>query len=523
MNRIQDNVIFILLVFVALTACGGSSENNQALNLVETDNNTPPVTPDPVPADDPLDVELRDLIEEHGLTGNPAVGRDLPSITDPLPQLGKKLFFTKALGGDMDVACVSCHHPTLGGADGLSLSIGIDALDPDLLGPGRRNSAGIPEVPRNAPTTFNAGLWDHSLFWDSRVESDNATPGANGAGSGISTPDTGFLIPDPNAGDNLVMAQARFPVTSVEEMRGVFEAGNDNNSVRNHLAARIGDYANGAGELDINQWYIEFQTAFVSSEPAAELISFENIAMSIAAYQRSQVFINNPWKEYVEGNNDAISDQAKNGAILFLTDADQGGGGCVQCHSGDFFTDERPHNIGMPQFGPGKGNTNNADFGRENITANANDRFKFRTPALLNVAVTAPYGHSGAYETLREMVDHYDNPNANQINDFFDDGGWCELDQFSQVQNCEDLYPDARQNSLDAVRKIQQERNQNDPDALENINLNNNEVNQLVEFLETLTDPCVVDRNCLAPWIPTIDEDPDAQQVDAINRNGERL
>jgi len=44
-----------------------------------------------------LDARLRDLIETAGLTGDPARGRDLPEISDPVPQLGMQLFFTMAL------------------------------------------------------------------------------------------------------------------------------------------------------------------------------------------------------------------------------------------------------------------------------------------------------------------------------------------------------------------------------------------------------------------------------------------
>ena len=132
-----------------LAACGGS-------------------TPDP---GSETDIALRGLIQKHGLRGDPALGREIPSIDEPLAQLGRKLFFSKSLGGDRDSACVTCHHPALGGGDGLPMSIGVGADDPDLLGPGRTHPDGDLTVPRNAPTTFNIALWEKGLFWDSRVES----------------------------------------------------------------------------------------------------------------------------------------------------------------------------------------------------------------------------------------------------------------------------------------------------------------------------------------------------------------
>jgi cytochrome c peroxidase len=70
-----------------------------------------------------IDDNLRVIINNLELTGNPAASRLIPSIDAPLPQLGKKLFFTKSLGGDFDSACVTCHHPFLGGGDNLSLSV----------------------------------------------------------------------------------------------------------------------------------------------------------------------------------------------------------------------------------------------------------------------------------------------------------------------------------------------------------------------------------------------------------------
>ena len=106
-------------------------------------------------------LHVRSIAQVLGLTGDPTTNRTLPDISDPKAQLGKKLFFTKGLGGDQDSACASCHHPVLGGGDALSLSIGVGAENPDLLGPGRIHDAladgydGGPTVPRNTPTTFN--------------------------------------------------------------------------------------------------------------------------------------------------------------------------------------------------------------------------------------------------------------------------------------------------------------------------------------------------------------------------------
>ena len=129
------------------------------LLLAACDNSNPEATVS--------NTELLQMVSGYGLTGDPTTGRVLPAITDAKAQLGKKLFFTKGLGGDDDSACVTCHHPSLGGGDGLSLSIGVGSENPDLLGPGRFHDVnavggefdGGPTVPRNAPTTFNIAMW----------------------------------------------------------------------------------------------------------------------------------------------------------------------------------------------------------------------------------------------------------------------------------------------------------------------------------------------------------------------------
>ncbi len=496
----------VVLSLLLLQGCSGGED--QGLSGTEQ----PPVTTPPPVQVSEIDTSLRALIVEHGLTGDPSSGRTLPSISDPLAQLGMQLFYTKALGGEFDAACVSCHHPVLGGTDGLSLPFGVGAIDPDMLGVGRGDASGIPNVPRNSPTTFNVGLWDSGLFWDSRVESLGKEAGANGAASGISTPDSGNNVIDTLAGDNLAVAQARFPVTSAEEMRGALDAGETNSVLRAHLATRLASTA----------WLEEFQIAFSSSAPADQLVTFENIVAALGAYERSQLFVDNPWREYVQGDNNSISEAAKRGAILFFTPADQQGGGCVQCHSGDLFSDEGHHAIGAPQFGPGKGNPDDHDFGRENVSGNSVERFRFRTPSLLNITATGPYMHSGAYISLQEVLRHYNNPN-NTVDDFFDDGGWCTLPQFADIANCAALYPTAQQNSNAALQKVATERNQNDPAALPNVNLNNNERSDIVSFLQTLTDPCVEDRACLSPWIPASADAVDEHQLNAIDINGNEL
>ena len=433
------------------------------------------------------DLALRRIIQANGLTGDPTRGLDLPSIHEPLAVLGRKLFFSKSLGGDRDSACVTCHHPVLGGGDGLALSIGVGANDPDLLGPGRTHPDGDLPVPRNAPTTFNIVVWQKGLFWDSRVE--------NLDGGGIRTPDSEHGTADAEAGESIAAAQARFPVTSPEEMRGFeFVLDGTNAEVRTALEARL---------IEDGRWAAEFEAAFGSSE-----IGYERIAAAIAAYQESQVFADTPWSAYVQGDNDAITEPAKRGALLFFRGVEDGGANCASCHAGDFFTDEDFHSICAPQIGRGKGDgfKGSNDFGRARETSNRNDRFSFRTPTLLNVSATGPYLHSGAYDDLADVVRHHLDPQA--AIERFDPSSVPHAASEDFERNTQEMldFLEVSGRGIEFFRAPLEHTEQ--------------QVEDLVAFLEALTDPCVLDRECLSPWIadPATD-DVDGHLLLAIDRD----
>jgi cytochrome c peroxidase len=474
-----------------------------------------------------IDTQLRALIAEQGLTGDPTAGRDLPSIDDPLVQLGKLLFFSKSLSGDLDTACASCHHPALGGGDGLSLPVGTGAVDPDVVGPGRRTADGLPNVGRHSQSVFNIGLYDSGMFWDSRVESINKDAGRNGSLSGIRTPDTALNVADTNVapGMTLPAAQARFPVTVPEEMRGGLLPGADGETVRQRLAARLGNYGAGEGELANNRWLEEFQTAFASSAPAEQLVTFDNIALALAEYQRSMVFVDTPWNAYVRGDNGAISDAAKQGAQLFYGRTADRRFDCAACHGGDFFTDERHTVTGFPQLGPGKGDgtDGDADFGREQQTGDPAHRLAFRTPTLLNLAATAPYSHSGIYETIDEAGGHYFIPDV-IFGLLQSRGGVCALRQFQDHPDCATLYPNLSAYSAEAMAAVLALRNSDADLTFPDLSFSPpSDAPPFGAFLGTLTDPCTLDRACLAPWIPTPGEAPDDHQLNAVDGDGNPL
>lgn len=98
-----------------------------------------------------------------------------------------------------------------------------------------------------------------------------------------------------------------------------------------------------------------------------------------------------------------LTDEEKRGFELFMTEFDprrgQKGADCFHCHGGALFTDHRFHNNGLKD---------DKDFGLEAVTGKTTDRNRFITPSLRNIALTAPYMHDGRFNTLEEVVEHYD-------------------------------------------------------------------------------------------------------------------
>jgi cytochrome c peroxidase len=505
-KNITPSWVLSSLVCMTLSACGSDSDHN------ETNSNSRS-----------MDTVLRNIISFNNLTGDVLKDREIPRIESAKAQLGMRLFFSKSLGGDRDSACVTCHHPVLGGGDNLSLPVGVGAENPNLLGKGRLHSDLAmnydvgPPVPRNAPSTFNIAAWDEVLFHDGRVESVGKTANSHGEdGLGIRTPDSKFNIADPLASNNLTSAQARFPVTSPEEMKGFNHNDKNRQEIRDFLANRLGGSGEGAGELtDTDYWLNQFRTTLDKpTATAKEIITEQNIAMLLGEYERSQAFSQNSWRDYIEGNNIAISDSAKQGALIFFQAQAQGGANCAACHRGDLFSDEGFHNIAMPQIGRGKGDGSDksADFGRFRETKDKNDKYAFRTASLLNVEMTGPWSHAGAYTSLKAVIQHHLNP-ENAISDY----DFSQLTQLN-IQNLDKMQTNTRA----ALDKLTSDRLLN-KNVIQNIELSDEKINHLVEFLKTLTDPCIKDRACLSKWIPPVNEDPNGDQLDAVDITATRL
>lgn len=125
-------------------------------------------------------------------------------------------------------------------------------------------------------------------------------------------------------------------------------------------------------------------------------ITIERITKSIAAFERTLISAESPFDRWNRGDKNAISAAAQRGAELFFGEK----GDCWHCHGGFNFTNNSFHNTGLDSVITG-------DEGRYRVTGNPADIGKFKTPTLRNVALTAPYMHDGRFNTLEEVLRHY--------------------------------------------------------------------------------------------------------------------
>ena len=406
-----------------------------------------------------------------------------PAASAAKIELGKALFYDKILSGNGNISCATCHHPLTGTGDGLALPVGEGGRGLGVTRDTGSNEHAIHErVPRNAPHVFNLGATEFTImFHDGRVFADT------NQASGFHSP-AGTQLP--SGLDNPLAVQAMFPVTSGAEMAG--QPGENevaDAAAANQLAGPDGVWGLLAQRLRMIPAYVSmFQAAYPQQIHSASDIQFKDAANAIAAFEASAWRSDNSrFDQFLRGNRFALSRQEKHGKRLFYGKAK-----CAMCHSGKFQTDQSFHAIAMPQVGPGKGHNSEGyvdgreDFGREAVTGNSADRFKFRTPTLRNVALTAPYGHAGAYDTLEAVVRHHLAPLESLFN--------YDASQLTMPSRA-DLDADDLVVMNDDWRVMQiAQRNE-----LPNINLTEEELAALMSFLHTLTDTSLLDQRHTVP------------------------
>ena len=314
-------------------------------------------------------------------------------------KLGQLLFYDKILSGNRNISCGTCHHHDLGGADGLSLGIGEGG---EGLGPKRVAESASDRIrkriPRNAPALWNLGAKDiRVMFHDGRLETSDLY------GNGFNSPAEEWL---PQGLDTILAAQAVFPLTARFEMAGDPE--------ENEISGAVNDRIDNAWPILAKRVRIipEYGDMFVAAFDhidAPEQVTIVEIANALAAFIGTEwQNHDSPFDKYLAGDASVLSPEAKRGMDLFYGEA-----GCAVCHSGPLMSDQGFHALGLPAFGPGKTrrfDPQPRDVGRMGESDRLEDAYRFRTPMLRNVALTAPYGHNGAYPTLEGMVRHHLDP-----------------------------------------------------------------------------------------------------------------
>ena len=282
-------------------------------------------------------------------------------VTAAKVQLGRKLFFDRRLSQNNTVSCAMCHIAEQGFSQNeLRLPVGIEGRS----------------VRRNAPTIYNSAYLQR-LFHDGRETSL----------------------------ENQVWA----PLLANNEM------GNVSIGVVVEKTRKLDDYE------------LRFTEAFGRGP------DMQTIGMALASYERVLVSADSPFDRWHFGQQeDAVGTAAKRGFELF-----RGKGRCIACHGvaddSALFSDGRFHNTGIGYYAtmepddaavdvllaPGQplrvesdltvttGTKKFADLGRYEVTGLPEDRWRYRTPSLRNVALTAPYMHDGSLATLRDVLLFY--------------------------------------------------------------------------------------------------------------------
>lgn len=194
--------------------------------------------------------------------------------------------------------------------------------------------------PRNSPTVLNA-VFNEAQFWDGRA-------------------------PD-------LAAQAKGPIQAGVEMANTPE--------------QVEDTLN-----SMPQYVSMFQAAF----GADDAVSFDNMAKAIEAFEATLI-TPAPFDAYLNGDAGALTDDQKAGLGLFMDK------GCVACHAGINVGGEGYFPFGLIEK-PGAEILPEGDKGRFAVTETVDDEYVFRASPLRNIAITAPYFHSGKVWDLKVAV-----------------------------------------------------------------------------------------------------------------------
>lgn len=339
---------------------------------------------------------------------------------------------------------------------------------------------GDPPIPADNPMSDAKVELGKMLFWDPRLGGDASTACVT-----CHEPDQGWGFNDALSRGYPGTVHWRNSQTVINSayLGKLFWAGSAASLEKQAKSAATGAVA-GNGESDV----METRLAFIPEyrERFNEVFGTEwpligDAWAAIAAFERTMIVKDTPVDLYMAGDESALSEEQVAGLELF-----NGKAGCIQCHNGALATDEKYYNLGVPPAERweydglaqitfryelyAKGVTQEMyrklkdDPGLYFRTKEKADLGKFRTPPLRYTAYTAPYMHNGAFWDLEEVVEFY---NAG--------GGENEFTDGSQAATKTDL--------------------------IKPLGLNEDEVTQLVAFLEAFSgDELEIEAPELPPY-----------------------
>ncbi|MBS0190603.1 MAG: cytochrome c peroxidase [Phycisphaerales bacterium] len=320
-------------------------------------------------------------------------------ITESKRVLGKILFFEEQISSTNVVSCASCHVPSSGGADPrVQRNPGPDGIfnngddrqaSPGVISSDQWNSFQLDDLfglrvqvtSRAANSNINAA-YAPDLFWDGRAR------------SGYVDSETGQVAIA--AGGALESQCVNPPVSDVEmQHAGMDWAGVEQRLQRvRALDLSTNIPADVQAVLNTTRSYRElFRQAY-----GDEAITSKRIAFALATYQRTLIADQTPWDAFQAGNQNALTQNQRQGLQVFLSQGPQGAN-CTACHVPPLFTDNTFRNLGLRPIAE--------DNGRQAVTGLAGDRGRFKVPGLRNVGLKATFMHNGQFNQLAQVMGFY--------------------------------------------------------------------------------------------------------------------
>lgn len=145
----------------------------------------------------------------------------------------------------------------------------------------------------------------------------------------------------------------------------------------------------------------QFKRTFGSEE-----ITSEKMSLAMEQFMLTIVSHDSKYDRFLAGD-EQLTDSEERGRKLFETEynpffPDESGADCAHCHGGANFENDQFMNNGLDA------DSEFTDLGRQKATGLLTDKAKFKVPSLRNIEVTPPYMHDGRFQTLEEVIDHYD-------------------------------------------------------------------------------------------------------------------